>query len=283
MDSVINEILRFIVQTKILGIPLFFPIAFFIGFLILIYYLLSEEKKYGTSQYYNDKFNSLNRMLIFNAPSDGSQSPRWRVALSFVLSGFSICFRFLVKIGYVIWILLGGLLLLSVNLIYIHNIQVTGSLRYTLSNIFSSPIAMPTALGLLLMLSGAFLLLQFHIFLDKEKAIVDFFQNYRAHHFFLNMLFTATGTIVAIINSDQLSYYSFFPLYLINIFIYYGNSGIKALRILFLGFPFLIYLLPTIVFSQKENKFFGMAYVFLAVFIIQALPEVIRRIRKVQR
>lgn len=108
------------------------------------------------------------------------------------------CIRTIIKLGFAGWILAGAWILLAAGLVFIRAIAAAFTIGRMTFPVEVMALSFPTASGLLLIVSGGFLLFYFRIYLEAMVPSIELTQNFQLGWIYSLMVFGAVVTTAGV-------------------------------------------------------------------------------------
>jgi hypothetical protein len=190
----------FLFTINILDIPLFYWIIFAAMLLVYLYLLIFPARVDTILDTTFQRLAAWDRSLIYYNFHESEGPTTWKTGLSGFLTVILIGILSATRIGFFIWIGMGALLLGHTGAIFINQLGDVPILHKSISSEQFYPIAMPAAVGILLIISGLYLLLYFQ---KRVSVRAEATASSADHKSFLALLFAIVNALATVVSVYQ--------------------------------------------------------------------------------
>jgi hypothetical protein len=222
------------------------------------------------------KAGEYNRSIAIDDAVDGTQRSAPAVRAIRILSVFLACLRLVIKLGFVGWMAAGLWTLLSIGWVFIQIAEKAISAGWSISPANFLPIVMPTAVGLLLTVSGGFLLSFYRTYLEGEGPAKEFQQNLQAGCIFILMIFGAMISTAFVYRLLQIPVEALGLLILFLTVAFFTYSVFNVSTSLVIVFTIVFSIFFCIFCRSRVGIMTGaLPFFFLLTFVYRIIPEVL--------
>jgi hypothetical protein len=219
------------------------------------------------------KIKGINRSIVIDHLSEADNRTRQRNWPGLFISIIFSSVRLSIKLGFIGWFLTGIWILFNVGLVLFRDVGIAFFSPATVL-----PVCMPTAIGLLLMVSSSYLMMVFNAYLGGEGYIENFPDNYRSCLFTIFMVLSGIISTASIYQIWKIpdGIIAFIIIVSISSYAFLLNGNKSIISFLSIPLSILVNIIIQFLCATPPGIMFGaLPFYLLLTFIYQIIPEML--------